>query len=230
MTLDFSYRLVLKRPWCYLSALGAEDPSLLLPFQHTEGAQRQGDGRFECKRCLWLFEPHLSLPPVTFFHPCLGILHVCEVPGSLCAWMQVCFEVSFNSMDCCPLFCRAASLLVLSLQSSWLISILPDCVAAAPSPLCSSQACSGLQINILGFLVVLNICIYQVFLSAGCYFNDVLRKKNQRCRSYWQENGNSLLGNVLFEIPAVRFSCLRSLSARSYVHLEHVSCSPLLVR
>lgn len=62
-----------------------------------------------------------------------------------------------------PLLCRAASLLILSLQSNWLISILLDCVAAAPSPLCSSQACSGLQINILGFLVMLNICIYQVF-------------------------------------------------------------------
>lgn len=80
-------------------------------------------------------------------------------------------------------------------------------MATAPSSLCSSQACSGLQINILGFLVALSICIHQVFWSSGSYFHNVPRGRKKKCRScLWEKHPS--LGNVLFEIPVIRFSCV----------------------
>lgn len=92
------------------------------------------------------------------------------------------------------------------LQSNQLISILLVRVAAAPSSLQSSQACSGLQINISGVSGgVWYLNLSSVLMGRKLIF--IISQDKKQSSSSLQEKHPSL-GNVLFEIPAIRFSCL----------------------
>lgn len=110
VTLDFSCRLILKKPWCGPSALSWEQ-GVPLPccLSNTwKGPRGKEMVDLNAKGASGFLNPSCPFPLITFFHPCLGKLHICEVTGSICVWMQVCFEV--NYVDCHFLFCRATSL------------------------------------------------------------------------------------------------------------------------